>query len=68
MVKEFAYATFKFEGAVPPVRVILDIADVGGTDIILGGQFFKENRVVMDWDTNKIEFPKYPTEILKNPL
>jgi hypothetical protein len=68
MVKEFAYATFKFEGAVPPVRVILDIADVGGTDIILGGQFFKENRVVMDWDTNEIEFPKDPTEILKNPL
>ena len=51
-----------------PIRVTLDIADIGGPDIILGGKFFKENRVVMDWDTNEIEFPKYPTEILKNPL
>ena len=67
-VKEFAYATFKFGGAVAPIRVTLDIADIGGPDIILGGKFFKENRVVMDWDTNEIEFPKYPTEILKNPL
>ena len=56
-INTFIMATFQFGPGVPPKRIKLDIADLGGTEVILGGRFFKEGKIVMDWEKNELEFP-----------
>jgi hypothetical protein len=62
-------ATFQFGLGVPPKRIKLDIADLGGTEVILGGRFFKDGKIVMDWDKNELEFPSHTVlNLLGNDL
>ena len=68
-IETFTMATFQFGLGVPPKRIKLDIADLGGTEVILGGRFFKDGKIVMDWDKNELEFPSHTVlDILGNDL
>jgi hypothetical protein len=68
-IETFIMATFQFGLGVPPKRIKLDIADLGGTEVILGGRFFKDGKIVMDWDKNELEFPSHTVlDLLGNDL
>jgi hypothetical protein len=56
-ITQYVNATMHLGPGLFPIRQKLDIAELGGPDIILGADFHHRNQVKVDWETMTLLFP-----------